>query len=208
VCASGLQILSTALKSSWVFSIAVDSFTDQGRSYMDTRVRFCVGSVLYNFHFLAIPLYDRHTGKEMFLTLKKVMNALFKGCSRRIIAVSTDGARSMTGGSRCLATRIQRICSPCLIRVWCGFHQLDLVMQRIFCAAWNETFYAALSIVIGHLGRQQTLVAEMCGTCPLVARTIWMSMANASTWSTESSHSACIIIHLDTRSPSWKPSIC
>jgi hypothetical protein len=79
VCASGLQILSTALKSSRVFSIAVDSSTHQGHSYLDTRVRFCVGSVLYNFHLLAIPLYDRHTGEEKFLTLKKDMYALFKG---------------------------------------------------------------------------------------------------------------------------------
>jgi hypothetical protein len=144
----------------------------------------------------------------MFLTLKKVMDALFKGWSRRIIAVSTDGARSMTGGSRGLVTRIQRICSPGLIRVWCGLHQLDLVMQRIFCAACDETFYAALTNVIGHLRRQQTLIAVMRGTCPLVARTRWMSMDNESTWLTESSHRARIIRHLDTRSPSWKPSIC
>jgi hypothetical protein len=134
VCSSGLQILSTALKSSWAFSIAADTSTHQFHSYLDKSVRFCVGSVLYNFHLLAIPLYDRHTGEEMFLTLTKVMDALFKGWSRTIIAVSTDGARIMTGGSRGLATRIQRICSPGLIRFWCGLHQLYMVMQRIlFC---------------------------------------------------------------------------
>jgi hypothetical protein len=178
VCASGLQILSTALKRSWAFSISVDSSTHQGHSYLDTRVRFCVGSVLYNFYLLAIPLYDCHTEEEMFLNLKKVMDALFRGLSRRIIAASTDGARSMTGGSRGLATRIQRICSPGLIRVWCGLHQLDLVMQIIFCAACDETFYAALTNVIGHLRRQQTLIAEMRGTCHLVAIARWMSMDN------------------------------
>jgi hypothetical protein len=144
----------------------------------------------------------------MFLTLKKVMDALFKVLSRRIIAVSTDGARSMTGGSRGPATRIQRICSPGFIHVWCGLHQLDLVMQRIFCAACDETFYAALTNVICHLRRQKSLIAEMRGTCPLVARTRWMSMANVSTWLTESNNRASIIRHLDTRSPSWKPSIC
>jgi hypothetical protein len=144
----------------------------------------------------------------MFLTLKKVMDALFKGLSRRIIPAYTDGARSMTGGSRGLATRIQRICSRGIIRVWCGLHQLDLVMQIIFCAACDETFYAALTNVIGHLRRQQTFIAEMRGTCPLVAITRWMSMANVSTWLTESSHRARIIRHLDTRSASWKPSIC
>jgi hypothetical protein len=208
VCTSGLQILSTALKSCWAFSIALESSTHKGHSYLGTRVRFWVGSVLYNFHLLAGPLYDRHTGKEMFLTLKKVMDALFKGWSRRIIAVSTDGARSMTGGSRGLRTRIQRICSPVLIRLWCGLHQLDLVMQRIVCAASDETFYAALTNVIGHLRRQQNLIAEMPGTCPLVAKTRCMSMANVSTWLTESSHRARIIRHLDTRNPSLKPSIC
>jgi hypothetical protein len=170
LCASGLQIISTALKSSWAFSILVYSSIHQGHSYLDNRVRFCVVSVLYNFHSLAIPLYDHYIGEEMFLTLKKVMDVLFKGLSRRIIAASTDGARSMTGGSRGLETRLQRICSPGLIRVWCGLHQLDQVMQRIFCAACDETCYAALTNVICHLTREQTLIAEMRGTCPLVAR--------------------------------------
>jgi hypothetical protein len=48
----------------------------------------------------------------------------------------------------------------------------------------------------------------MRGTFPRVARTRCISMANVSTWLTESSHLARINRHLDTRSPSWKPSMC
>jgi len=65
VCASTLQDLSNMLCRSTGFSIALDSATLHGLSYLDVRVRFAAVGDLHNFHLLALPLYGAHTGALM-----------------------------------------------------------------------------------------------------------------------------------------------
>jgi len=47
-----------------------------GMSYLDVRVCFVWLNVLYNFHLIAIPLFDRHTGNNQFQVLTKFLDAL------------------------------------------------------------------------------------------------------------------------------------
>jgi hypothetical protein len=77
VCAAGLQILSDILRASWAFSIAADSSTHQGRSYLDIRLRVVVDGQLHNFHVLAIPLHGSHSSQSMFDVLDKVRGVVF-----------------------------------------------------------------------------------------------------------------------------------
>jgi hypothetical protein len=129
-CAVDLQILSEALEHVSGFSIALDSSTLHGMSYLDVRIRFSLHDVIYNFHILALPLFDRHTGEDMSDVLVQFLNAFYPQWRDILVGSSTDGARSMTGNLGGLSTRFGQ-CSPAkLIRIWCGLHQLDLVMQK------------------------------------------------------------------------------
>ena len=101
---------------------------------------------------MAIPLFERHSGENMFLVLQRLFDAVFSESWRsRCICVSSDGAKNMTGCLQGLVTRISNECSPGLIRIWCGLHQLDLVMQSVYEAAYNRQFYSTPTGLIGYL---------------------------------------------------------
>jgi hypothetical protein len=63
VCA---YCLPDMLRQVWAFSIALYVSIHQGMSYLDVRVRFHIDGKVRNFHMMAIPLLERHTGKNMF----------------------------------------------------------------------------------------------------------------------------------------------
>ena len=110
----------------------------------------------------------------------------------------------MTGRIQGLITRLCRAASNDLIRVWCGLHQLDLVMQRVFKPALQDDFYSKLTALIGHLRRQQNLIAEMRSSCPKVADTRWISMSASTTWLRK--HQVHVMHHLEEKKPSCTPS--
>ncbi|GMG17119.1 unnamed protein product [Phytophthora fragariaefolia] len=68
-CAQSLQLLAECMSQVWAFSLAFDGSTHQGMSYLDVRLRFGRGNRLHNFHLLAVPLFERHTGAYMFEVL-------------------------------------------------------------------------------------------------------------------------------------------
>jgi hypothetical protein len=148
---------------------------------------------------IAIPLFDRHTGH--FQVLTKFLDALLADqWKHSCISVSSDGARNMTGRVQGLVSRLEQACTSDIIRIWCGLHQLDLVMQRVYKPALQNEFYRVLTALIGHLWRQQTLIAEMQSTCPKVADTCWASMYIATSWLC--SKRLRILQHLDEKRPS------
>lgn len=198
-----LQALHDCLKESTGMSLALDSSTHQGMSYLDIRVRFTLSGAVQNFHLLAIPLYSNHTGEYMFEVLVKFMDALYKPWKEILIGVSSDGARSMTGKFQGLVTRLGHCAEGKLIRVWCGLHQLDLVMQEVFRAALDDKFHSTLTALIGHLRRQQNLIAEMRSTCPKVADTRWLSMFSVTKWL--ASNIRKVQEHLERKNPACKP---
>jgi hypothetical protein len=46
-------------------------------SYLDVLVRFTIKSTVFNFHVLAIPLYNHHTGEHMFDVLVQFLDAVY-----------------------------------------------------------------------------------------------------------------------------------
>ncbi|KAF1782349.1 hypothetical protein GQ600_6162 [Phytophthora cactorum] len=149
------------LSNVWAFSLAFDSSNHQSRSYLDVRVRFGITGKIQNFHLVAIPLYERHTGAYMFDVSTRFLRALVPNWRDVVIAVSSDGAANMTGKFSGLVTRIQNVCKPGILCIWCGLHQFDLVMQRVYNSAIDDDFYSTRTGLIGHLRRQQIFVAEM-----------------------------------------------
>ena len=77
----------------------------------------------------------------MFITLVTFLNAMAPHLRFTIIGVSADGAYSMTGRIISIVSRVQQVCKPGIIRVWCGLHQLNLVMQKVYPKALDDDFY-------------------------------------------------------------------
>jgi hypothetical protein len=50
-------------------SVTLDSSTLHGMSYLDLRMMFSLCDVIYKIYLLALPLFDLHTGENMFAFL-------------------------------------------------------------------------------------------------------------------------------------------
>jgi hypothetical protein len=134
------------------------------------------------FHLLALPLCARHTSELMLEAILIFMDALYPQWRETLVGMSTDGDRSMTGRIQGLVARVSKVTSTNLIRVWCGLHQLYIVMQRVFKNALGDDFYSTLTAAISQLRRKQNLATTMHSMCPKVADTRWVSMDSVATW--------------------------
>ena len=106
VCAANLQTISAILKQSWAFSIALDGGNKSDTSYLDVRIRVVSrNGVLSNLHLMAIPMRERHTGEHMYDLASRVLDNLVPDWRSRIVSITTDGASSMTGQYRGVASR-------------------------------------------------------------------------------------------------------
>ncbi|KAI2494769.1 hypothetical protein MHU86_19764 [Fragilaria crotonensis] len=204
VCASNLQTISAILKESWAFSIALDGGNKSDTSYLDVRIRVVSScGVLSNLHLLAIPMRDRHTGEHMYDLASTALDNLAPDWRNRIISVTTDGASSMTGQYRGVASRFGNAALPGFYRVWCALHQLDLVLQRLYNSLCDDSFVGTVTSMTGHLRRQFNLIAEMGSKCPRFVNTRWMSMSKVIKWFV--ANRVDIIAHLATKTVNWAP---
>ena len=64
----------------------------------------------------------------MYSMFAEVMDSLGADWRKKVIGISIDGANDMTGCHLGVATRIWPDALPGLYRVWCGSHQLNLVV--------------------------------------------------------------------------------
>ena len=68
------------------------------------------------------------------------------------------------------------------MRVWCGLHQLDMVVQKTVTMFCDDDFYSTLTSLIGYLQHQHNLISIRKSTCPKVADTRWLSLGRVSKW--------------------------
>ena len=100
-----------------------------------------------------------------------------------MVGVTTDGARSMTGGHRGAVTRIQNeAVQHGFYRIWCALHQLDIVVRKCITNNFDDEFYHVLTSLIGYLRRQQMLIQRMKAKCPKVCDTRWLSLGRVCSW--------------------------
>ena len=66
VCAANLQHLKDLCVNVWAFSIGLDAGNNAGSLYLNVRIRFYLNGTINNFHILAIPMRERHTGAYPF----------------------------------------------------------------------------------------------------------------------------------------------
>jgi hypothetical protein len=109
----------------------------------------------------------------------------------------------MTGSVRGVATRMEQVANPGFIQVWCGLHQVDLVMQRVFKSLKEEEFYKVLTDIISYLRRHSTLIEKMRGKCPKIADTRWISTGRVTPWFTQ--NRVIVSEYIKEKSPTCKP---
>ena len=144
VLAHSLHLIATILdpqknQSTWAFSLANDASTHYGRSYLNNHIQIHINGKLHNFHLLAIPMYKTHTSKNMFHLIMHVLDIVCPHWRMQLIRVGSDDASSMTGQFQgvvmCLANESA---NTKFYRVWCGLHQLDLVLKHAYMDLWEN----------------------------------------------------------------------
>lgn len=65
----------------------------------------------------------------------------------KIVGITSDGAPSMTGSFEGTVTYIQKEAQPGFVRVWCGFHQLDILVQKMMTIVSYMTIFMVSSKV-------------------------------------------------------------
>lgn len=182
VCALNFQMLRDILEKTWAFSIAFDGGDKSDTSYLDIRLRFAWRTDLKNVHLCAIPMYESHTGEYMAGLIKKFLVAICPNWQKKLIGIASDGTSSMTGRFKGAVTRLENLSSFSLYRVWCGAHQLDLVIQAALKLLLNKRFIALTTAVTKHLRKQKNLVLSMRSKCPRFVETRWLSMGRLLVW--------------------------
>jgi hypothetical protein len=184
LCAMNFNSLSSLLSDRvWAFSIAFDGGNKSNQSYVDVRIRFCVETQLCNLHLIALPFHERHTGLNMYNLIKKFLDALCPRWTDKLIGISTDGASNMTGRYQGVVTYLCNDTPHLVYRVWCGAHQLDLVVQSATRKLLDGEFVQYVTNMTGNLRRQKNLILEMKAKCPrfIDTRCRWLKCFTGST---------------------------
>ena len=128
--------------------------------------------VLQNFHLLAILMRQCHTGEYQY----------------DLVVEATETSAHWYNNQWCICydwvrTRDALDCrNGNIFRIWCGAHQLNLIVKKAFNELMNEKILKTLTGVTSHLWRHQNLIQEMNSTCPTYATTQWISMGKVLKW--------------------------
>ena len=106
-CAESFPRIAEAMKFCWAFAIALDGGNKASVPYLDIQIRFVLGHELFNVHLIACPMYESHTGDNMFDLTTKILDVLCPNCKDKVIGVTADGASNMTGCHVGMLTQIQ-----------------------------------------------------------------------------------------------------
>ena len=93
-------------------------------------------------------------GEVMFTMVDSFLSVLCSDWKIRLLGVTSDGARNMTGRVAGVVTRIDNaIHEACcqLACIWCDAHQLDLVLEYIMSHIIKQRFFSVLTGFITHL---------------------------------------------------------
>ena len=121
-------------------------------------ISWCLSPFLFNgdinnFHLLDLLIEGYHTGQQIFEMTQKVLYVIHPRWKNALIGVASDGARNMTGWHSGLLTYLHQATLPNFIPIWCGAHQLDLVIERMYNKLLKEDFFSVMDVLIRYLRR-------------------------------------------------------
>ena len=118
----------------------------------------------------------------MFILVCRFLDVLCPRWRTQLIGIGSDGANTMTGHLKDVVTRLIKESSNTKVyRVWCGLHQLDLVLKDAYKELWDNEVVEIMKKFITYLRRQYGLIAEMQATCPKLT-TRWLVMGKVCKW--------------------------
>jgi fumarate reductase subunit D len=63
-----------------------------------------------------------------------------------MLSITTDVEKKMTGHIQGVATRFEQAVLLVFFRIWCGLHQLDLVLWQFYTELMDKSFYGIFTI--------------------------------------------------------------
>ena len=148
-------------------------------------------------------MFTRHTGEQIYLHAKKILDILCPEWQSIMLSITTDGEKKKTGHIQGVATRFEHSALPGYFRIWSGLHQLDLVLQQFYTALMDKSFYGILSNLITYLQQQFNLIAEMKTKAKTLADKKWESMSRVSNWLKV--YQVQLLQYLKEKNPNCKP---
>lgn len=138
------------LVESWTFSVTMDVSTHLSMSHLYIRIPLhSLNHGIIN----AFSLFNQHSSLVIFKTASKALDVLFSAWHDTILAILIDAKKKMTGQLSGVTIRFQQVVKSGFIRVWCGAHQLDIVLQKFYSAFGDEEFCKQLTGLISYLCR-------------------------------------------------------
>jgi len=157
VCVINLQHITDVLRCFSGFSITLDFAIHQSTSYFNLHFRVFIEehNTIVNLHGCVLLMFNCHIGKVMFDMVDKFLTVLCLNWTIHLISLASHGARNMTG---CIAGIViwldAAMHDNCpLTRIWCGVHQLNLVMEHIMNNVVKERFFTIMTGFITHVTR-------------------------------------------------------
>jgi hypothetical protein len=110
-------------------------------------------------------MFDHHTGEIMFDMVNKLLIVFCPDWTIRLIGLVSDGVRNMTDHVTGIVIRLDATMhDDCpLTQIWCGAHQLNLVMEHIMNDVVKERFFTIMTGFITHITRH--VATPLWGKC-------------------------------------------
>lgn len=169
ICTVNLQRLTTIFrenKALWAFSLANDATTHYGSSYLDNRIRIHLNGKLYDLYVIAIPIFERHTADNIYHLIVQFLNIICSLWRQRLLGIAADSANVMTDEFQGVITHLEQQTPHKVYRIWCGLHQLDLVMKHAFKGLMDGEVVKLLKKFIHQLREQSIMISQMGSKCP------------------------------------------
>ncbi|RLN45388.1 hypothetical protein BBO99_00007813 [Phytophthora kernoviae] len=208
VIGTNLQTLAMTLHKSWAFSLSLHS-VDRRRSgerkprlFLDVRVRVYWSGKIESFHLLSLPVAvsgSGTSGKVLFDTTSKVLNALNKQWLRKVIGCTVEMGGLAGSGASLEANvkafgfmrRLEQQALAGLVRVSSARPPLDALLQRYFdsmLSADGAKWHLQLTALSAYLQRQQSagnaeeLSSASVPPCPRVSSVSWWNVVGTARW--------------------------
>uniref|UniRef100_K3X620 Uncharacterized protein n=1 Tax=Globisporangium ultimum (strain ATCC 200006 / CBS 805.95 / DAOM BR144) TaxID=431595 RepID=K3X620_GLOUD len=216
VLASNLQKIALMMRSSWSYAIATDAAIHQSTSYLDIRIRLWQHGSLHDFHIMTLPTFDQYPAPAIVQRLEKCLNILDSNWRAKLLGTTTNGGTNtgrntgMTGSQQGLAARLTSLVTkPGFYLIWCGVHQLELVVKNAVTEFCQKSFYDELVAILATLRQDHHGVfntADIPDITPTYAtsRGFTDKLMQALKWLIE--HRLAVTPYLQTTAPSSVPS--
>ncbi len=153
-------------ESVWAILLAGDNNTQCGQSFFNLCLCTCYYCDLMNLHLVVVPMFERHTAKNMFNMVIKFFDVLYGRWHDKLIRMSSDGENMMTSRHFGFVMGMVRSASNKVLCVWCTPHQIDIVIKALTESILDGSWIKFTYIWLVFLWSQNNFIIAMNIKCP------------------------------------------